>query len=234
MNKKICVILGVGPQLGRSVAIKFAHEGYDIGLMARNIEKCQQIESEIKNKYKQIKVLSLSTDSADEVSIRNSFQKIRENLGHPEVLVFNVGRFIRAGILDIKTQDFEQAWKSGCMGALISSQEVIPNMKKEGKGTIIFTGATGSLRGSVNFAPFAVTKFGLRALAQSIAREYGPYGIHVGHFIIDGHIGNMNTSKECKNQLSPDSIAESYWQLHCQDKSAWSLEVDLRPCEEKF
>jgi NAD(P)-dependent dehydrogenase (short-subunit alcohol dehydrogenase family) len=147
---------------------------------------------------------------------------------------------VRGGILDLDVAQFEQAWRANCLGALLGAQQVLAAMLTRGQGTILLTGATASLRGAANFAGLAVGKFGLRALAQSMARELGPQGIHVAHFVIDGQIDNPRTrgrtpaDRSQHTYLSPDAIAETYWQTHAQHPTAWALEIDLRPAVEKF
>jgi NAD(P)-dependent dehydrogenase (short-subunit alcohol dehydrogenase family) len=143
------------------------------------------------------------------------------------------------GILELPPEDFDRCWKANCAGAFYGAQSVLPAMLQRGRGTIILTGATASLRGSARFSALAVGKFGLRALAQSMAREFGPQGVHVAHAIIDGQINTprvreMSADREEHTMLSPNAIAEAYWQLHVQDSTAWTLELDLRPAVERF
>jgi NAD(P)-dependent dehydrogenase (short-subunit alcohol dehydrogenase family) len=164
---------------------------------------------------------------------------VRKDLGAPEVFVHNAGAFQMGSVLDVSPEQFEACWRANCLGAFLGAQQVLPAMLKNGQGTIVFTGATASLRGSARFSCLAVGKFGLRALAQSIAREFGPQGIHVAHVIIDGQINTprvrgINPDREEHTMLSPESIAETYWQLHSQDPTTWTLELDLRPSVEKF
>ncbi|MGH6831228.1 MAG: SDR family NAD(P)-dependent oxidoreductase, partial [Methylocella sp.] len=143
---------------------------------------------------------------------------------------FNASGYARGGILDLAPGQVEAAWRVGCLGGFLVGQAAAKAMSKPGRGTILFTGATASLRGSANFAPFAIAKFGLRALAQSMARELAPKGIHVAHVVIDGQIDV--TDNDAK--LNPADIAEAYWSLHRQPRSAWTQEADLRPWVEKF
>ena len=219
-------MLGVGPGLGGSIAKRFAREGWSIGLMARNRAKLEAMQQEISALGGTSR--AVACDAADERSVQDAFAKLRSELGDPEVFVYNAGGFHMGSIVDITAEQFERTWKISCLGGFLSAREVLPPMIKAGRGTIIFTGATASLRGSANFAPFAVGKFGLRALAQSIAREMAPKGIHVAHVVIDGQIGDDPKG------LSPDAIAEQYWNLFTQHPSTWTLELDLRPNVEKF
>ena len=144
-----------------------------------------------------------------------------------------------AGILELTPEQFEQNWKVNCFGAFLAVQQVLPAMIERGGGTILLTGATAAVRGSAKFAALAVGKFGLRALAQSLAREFGSQGIHVAHIIIDGMINTprvraMASEREEHTLVSPEAIAQTYWQLYQQDATAWTLELDLRPAVEKF
>lgn len=234
---KIAVVVGVGPGLGAAVARRFAREGFAVGLMARGAEKLVPVQKEIE--VQGGKALSLSTDATDPASVASSFGHVREQLGNPNVLVYNAGSFQPAGILDVSPEDFVQHWKANCYGGFLTAQQVLPAMVKQGAGTILLTGATASVRGSARFACLAVGKFGLRALAQSLAREFGPQGIHVAHVIIDGVIDTprvraMMPNRETATLMAPDAIADAYWHLHTQHPSSWGLEVDLRPSVEKF
>jgi NAD(P)-dependent dehydrogenase (short-subunit alcohol dehydrogenase family) len=144
-----------------------------------------------------------------------------------------------AGILELTPEQFESSWKVNCFGAFLAVQQVLPAMVERSRGTILLTGATAAVRGSAKFAALAVGKFGLRALAQSLAREFGSQGIHVAHIIIDGMINTprvraMASEREEHTLVSPEAIAQTYWQLYQQDATAWTLELDLRPAVEKF
>jgi NAD(P)-dependent dehydrogenase (short-subunit alcohol dehydrogenase family) len=156
------------------------------------------------------------------------------------VLVYNAGAFQMGSVLQLSPADLERTWRVNCLGGLITAQAVLPKMVERGRGTILFTGATAALRGSAQFASLAVGKFGLRALAQSMARELGPRGIHVAHVIIDGGVDTPRVRAMVAGRqvapalLSPAAIAETYWHLHTQDPSAWTHEIDLRPSVEKF
>jgi NAD(P)-dependent dehydrogenase (short-subunit alcohol dehydrogenase family) len=184
-------------------------------------------------------VRSYVGDASDEASIRATFARVREEMGAPEVLLYNAGAFQAGGVLELSATAFEQAWRVNCLGGLLAAQAVLPAMLERGRGSIIFSGATASVRGSARFAGLAVGKFGLRALAQSMARELGPKGIHVAHVVIDGGIDSARVRTMLADRgpgtfLAPTAIAENYWNLHAQDPSAWSQEIDLRPSVEKF
>ncbi|MGA7965297.1 MAG: SDR family oxidoreductase, partial [Gammaproteobacteria bacterium] len=172
-------------------------------------------------------------------SVSAAFARIRDTLGAPQVLIYNAGSYAPGGLLDIDPEQFESAWRANCYGGFLCAREVLPAMQKAGAGTLLFTGATAALRGSAGFAGLAVGKFGLRALTQSMAREFGPQGIHVVHAVIDGQIATPSArerqpERAAETFLDPDAIAETYWQLHCQHPTAWTLELDLRPHVESF
>jgi len=237
----VAVVVGVGPGLGFAVALKFAQEGYRVALVARNKEKLVEFEKKIADHQGGTQSASFSCDSSDEHSVSSTFDQIRSQLGEPEVLVYNVGAMIRGSILDIKPADFEKSLKANCLGAFLAAQQVLPSMVSKGKGTLLFTGATASLRGSANFGPFAAGKFGLRALAQSIAREMGPKGVHVAHVVVDGPIDltparQYMSAVEKRDEafLDPKEMAETYWFLHKQHPRAWTHEVELRTSLEKW
>lgn len=236
-GQKVTVVLGVGPGLGAAVSHRFAREGFAVGLMARNKKKLTAIQKEIECAGGT--AVSISVDATDSESVKSAFDEVHQKLGSVEVFVYNAGAFRKGGILEVTPDEFERCWKSNCFGAFLGVQQVLPMMLQQGRGTIIFTGATGSMRGSAYFSCLAVGKFGLRALAQSLAREFGPRGVHVAHVIIDGQIATprqrpMEPDREAHTFLAPEAIAESYWQLYIQDPSAWTLELDLRPSVEKF
>ncbi len=236
IEAKVAVIVGVGSGLGSAVAHRFAHEGFAVGLMARQEDKLVEIQQEIEANSG--KAMSIGVDVTNVASMKSGFAQVHSQLGAPSVLVYNAGAFKIAGILEITPEQFETNWKVNCFGALIAAQEVLPPMVEKGHGTILLTGATAAIKGSARFAGLAVGKFGLRALAQSMAREFGPQGIHVAHIIIDGIINTprvqaMALQREA-HTLSKEAIAETYWQLYKQDATAWTLELDLRPAVERF
>ena len=236
-ERKVAVVLGVGPGLGAAVARRFAREGFAVGLMARGKDKLTPVQAEIEKDGGT--ALSIATDATNPASVAAAFAQVRDQLGAPEVFVYNAGAFQMGGILEVTPEQFEQCWKANCFGGFLGAQQVLPAMVARRRGTILLTGATGSLRGGAQFACLAVGKFGLRALAQSLAREFGPQGIHVAHIIVDGQIDTprlraMAPDRATHTLLSPAAIAETYWQLHVQDATAWSLELDLRPAVEKF
>ncbi|MDP8899809.1 MAG: SDR family NAD(P)-dependent oxidoreductase [Actinomycetota bacterium] len=237
MNGKTAAILGVGPGLGAAVARRFAREGFAVALMARREGSVAGVREEIEGAGGT--ALPISADATDPASVAAAFDEVRSNLGDPEVFVYNAGAFQMGGILDLSPEKFDECFKANCAGAFYAAQQVLPAMVEAGRGTVLLTGATAALRGSARFSALAVGKFGLRALAGSMAREFGPQGIHVAHVVIDGQIDTprvreMSPGREDHTMLSPDAIADTYWQLHSQDRTAWTLELDVRPSMERF
>jgi NAD(P)-dependent dehydrogenase (short-subunit alcohol dehydrogenase family) len=205
--------------------------------MARREESVAGVREEIEGAGG--RALPVSADATDPTSVAAAFDEVRSNLGAPEVFVYNAGAFQMGGILDLSPEKFDECFKANCAGAFYAAQQVLPAMVEAGRGTVLLTGATAALRGGARFSALAVGKFGLRALAQSMAREFGPQGIHVAHVVVDGQIDTprvreMSPDREDHTMLSPDAIAETYWQLHSQHRTAWTLELDLRPAVESF
>jgi NAD(P)-dependent dehydrogenase (short-subunit alcohol dehydrogenase family) len=234
----VIAVVGVGPGLGASLARRFAREDFAVALLARHAESLEPVRAELEQGG--ARALALPTDGTRPDQVRAAFARIKRELGAPSVLVYNAGNFFRGGILELTPEQFVQAWEANCLGAFLAAQQVLPDMVARGAGTVLLTGATGSLRGGARFACLAVGKFGLRALGQSMAREFGPQGVHVAHVVIDGQIDNPRTrartpeGRATESFLSADAIAEQYWNLHAQPRTAWSLELDLRPAVEKF
>ena len=213
MNGRVATVLGVGPGLGAALARRFAGEGFAIAMMARREESLARIRQDIVNDGGT--ALPVSTDATDADSVAAAFKRVRDELGDPEVLVYNAGAFQMGGVLEISPAQFDESFRANCAGAFYAGREVPPAMVEAGRGTILLTGASAALRGKARFSALAVGKFGLRALAQSMAREFGPQGIHVSHVIIDGQINTpsireMSPDREEHTLLSSDSIAETY------------------------
>jgi NAD(P)-dependent dehydrogenase (short-subunit alcohol dehydrogenase family) len=237
MSDRVAAVLGVGPGLGAALARRFAGEGFGVALMARREESVAGVREEIEGGGGA--ALPVSADATDPDSVAAAFERVRSELGDPEIFVYNAGAFQMGGILDLSPRQFDECFRANCAGAFYAARQVLPAMVEAGSGTILLTGASAALRGKANFSALAVGKFGLRALAQSMAREFGPQGIHVSHVIVDGQINTprareMFPDREDYTLLSPNSIAETYWQLHSQDPTAWTLELDLRPAVESF
>jgi NAD(P)-dependent dehydrogenase (short-subunit alcohol dehydrogenase family) len=222
-SKPVAIVVGVGPGLGAALVRRFANEGMAVALAARQGDRLASLAKETGGK-------AYGCDATVETAVGDLFAAIERDLGHPELVVFNAGGYVRKPIAELSVADVENTWRSNCLGGFLVGRAAAQAMLPAGSGTIIFTGATAAMRGGVNFAAFAMGKFGLRALAQSMARELGPKGIHVAHTIIDGGIGE-NTEA---TKLAPAAIVDAYWHLHRQAKSAWTQELDLRPWAEKF
>jgi NAD(P)-dependent dehydrogenase (short-subunit alcohol dehydrogenase family) len=184
------------------------------------------------------RLVAMPCDVTDPAQVSAAFEEIELRLGPLECAVFNAGAYRRGSILDIAPDDFEYCWRVGAFAGFLIGQAAARRMVPRGSGTILFTGATASLRGGANFANLASPKFALRAIAQSMARELGPRGIHVAHVIIDGQIGGTargeGDARLPDSRLAPDAIAEAYLDLHRQHRSAWAQEIDLRPWVERF
>jgi len=223
---EVAIVVGAGPGLGHALVERFAQAGMAVAAVSR-----KGVAPKLPKGRGMARGYACDATIGDQV--KNTFARITAELGAPDLVVFNVGTWDRAGILEISDELFQQTWRTGCFGGFLVGRAAVETMLPRGRGTILFTGATGSIRGGAGFAAFAVPKFGLRALAQSMARELGPKGVHVGHVIIDGMIGREDESPQ-QGFLKPSEIAEAYYQLHRQKPSAWTHEIDLRPAVEKF
>ena len=238
-NRNTAVIVGAGPGLGSALARCFARHGMSVVAARREARELDGLVRELGAGAR-----AYACDATDEGAVRRLFSAVAADPGPPRLVVFNAGAYVRKGILDTSVEEFERCWKIACLGGFLVGREAVRAMlgAKSGahhRGTLIFTGATASLRGSAMFHNLAVGKFGLRALAQSMAREFQPQGIHVAHVVIDGQIESRRPGRSAAERgadavLSPDAIAEAYYQLHLQPPSAWTLEMDLRPYVEKF
>lgn len=239
MTQDVAIVVGVGPGLGWALAKRFALAGMRTVAVARNRQKLEALLAQQRDRVPADAVRVSPCDATDAAAVAALFETTAREHGLPNVVVFNAGAFEPAGILDIAPETFERCWRIGCFGGFLVGQAAARVMVPHGAGTIIFTGATASLRGSAGFANLAVPKFGLRALAQSMARELGPKGVHVAHVVIDGQIESARyqhliDKRGPDSLLPPDAIAEAYYQLHRQPRGAWTHELDLRPWVEKF
>lgn len=225
------IVVGVGPGLGLALVERFAREGFTVAAAARREDAVAAL---VKDKPG---VRAYGCDASDPEAVTRLFAAVERDLGAPNVVIYNASGMVRGGIAELDPRAFERAWRTGCFGGFLVGQAAARALMPKGAGTILFTGATASLRGSANFAGFAVAKFGLRALAQSMARELGPKGIHVAHVIVDGQIESERYRAAERGPdalLAPAAIADAYWHLHSQARSAWTQELDLRPWVEKF
>jgi NAD(P)-dependent dehydrogenase (short-subunit alcohol dehydrogenase family) len=234
-KRETAVVFGVGQGLGSALVRRFAAENMQVGAVSRDEAKLNTLI----NSGDSQGIRPYAADVGNSEDVLRVFESVDSDFGIPDVVVFNAGAYKKGNVLDIDPADFERCWRIGCLGGLLVGQAAARRMVKRGHGTIIFTGATAALRGSAGFANLAVPKFGLRALAQSMARELGPQGIHVGFVIIDGQIESeryqhLIDERGQDSVLAPDAIAELYLQLHHQPRSAWTHEIDVRPWSEKF
>jgi NAD(P)-dependent dehydrogenase (short-subunit alcohol dehydrogenase family) len=216
---------------------RFADGGMDVVAAARRGPALDSLIQDIGGGERQIH--AHPCDATREEDIRELFDFAERTAGPVGAVIYNAGAFQPARVADIEADDFERCWRVGCFGAFLVGREAARRMLPRNAGTLIFTGATAALRGGAGFANLAVPKFGLRALSQSLARELGPEGIHVAHVTIDGQIlserhAELAAQRPEDGLLHPDAIAENYWHLHNQHRSAWTQEMDLRPWVEKF
>jgi NAD(P)-dependent dehydrogenase (short-subunit alcohol dehydrogenase family) len=226
-------IVGVGPGLGLALVDAFAAEGYRVFAAARRAADLDALPFAARDR-----VVTAACDATDPEQVGRLFERI-EAAGPLAAAVFNAGTYEPGRIVDIAPEDFERCWRVGCFGGFLVGRAAARTMLARGAGTILFTGATASLRGSAGFANLAVPKFGLRALAQSLARELMPRGIHVAHVIVDGQIRSARyehllAQRGADSLLEPAAMAANYVALHRQPRSAWTFELDLRPWVEKF
>lgn len=232
------VILGVGPGLGAAAARRFAAAGLAVAIAARTADKLAPVVAEIERAGG--RALAVPTDATSEASVTDLVAWAERDLGPLAVAVYNASGRVVKSLLDLSGAEVEDAWRRACLGGFFLGREAARRMVPRSAGTILFTGATAGMRGGANFAAFAIGKFGLRALAQSMARELGPKGIHVAHINIDGPINTgaqaarLATERAADGLLDPAAIAETYFQLHMQHRSAWTQELDVRPWVEKF
>lgn len=234
---KIAVIAGVGPGLGAAIARKFADEGCNLALLSRSSAYSINLSKRLEETG--ISAIPIPTDITDAGQVTDSFAKIRQELGVPDILINHAGNAAWGNLSELTAEAFENSWRVCTLGAFLCVKQVVPGMIEKGEGTILFSGATSAVRGRSGAIAFSSAKFAMRGLASSLAREVGPQGIHVAHVIIDGIIDSPNLRERYKlseNEplLKPDAIAETYWALVQQERSAWSFEVDVRPHNEEF
>ncbi|MGZ0747929.1 SDR family NAD(P)-dependent oxidoreductase [Haloparvum sp. AD34] len=231
------LIAGVGPGLGESLARKFAAEGCQVGLLARTESYVAELAADLPTA-----AVGVDCDLTDPDDVVTAVETVRDELGPIEILVNHASGGAWKGIDDLTVDELDQAHAVGVRGGFCATRAVVDDMREAGGGTVIFTGATSALRGRDGALAFSAAKFGVRGMAESLARELGPEGIHVAHVVIDGQIlppelreeGAEGGAPETEEYLDPDAIAESYWHLVEQDRSAWTLELDLRPHVEEF
>ena len=223
MNEKV-LIVGAGTGLSALIARLCSSEGMEVALAARNIDKLVSLKKEINAK-------TFKCDASDINEVSSLFRELDQSFGIPNLVIYNPSSRIRGAIGDLDPKETQEAINITCFGGFLVAQEASKRMLKNKKGSIFFTGASASIKGFANSSVFAMGKFGLRGLAQSLARELHPQNIHIGHFIIDGGIGKSSTGYKL---INPDSIANTYLEVHKQDSSAWTWEVELRTNKETF
>ncbi len=234
--KPVAVVVGVGPGLGSAIARRFA-AGYTVALVARNADYLAKVAAEIAAAGGVAHPVAANT--ADESAIASAFDTIRRQLGDPEVLVYNAAMRPFGRLMETKPSTFENTWRVNAFGAFLCSQQVVPAMQQAGHGTILFTGATAGVKPYPTSAAFGPAKFAMRGLAQVMARDLQPHGIHVAYINVDGAIDmpfirqRFPDLKE-EDMLKPAAIADAYWFVAHQDRSAWTHELDVRPFKEKF
>ncbi len=240
-EKKAILVVGAGDATGGAIARRFAREGYIACVTRRSADKLAPLVAQIEAAGG--KAVPFGSDARNEDEVIRLVERIEREIAPIEAAVFNVGGNVRFGITETTTRVYTKVWEMAALAGFLMGREVAKVMLPRERGSIFFTGATASLRGRDGFAAFAGAKHALRALAQSMARELGPKGIHVAHLVIDGAIDTAFIRdtfperyklKEKEGIVNPDAIAEAYWQLHIQPKNAWTHEMDLRPWMEPF
>lgn len=233
---KVALIVGAGDHLGGAIARRFARQGYQVCVTRRRGKSLEGLVQTIEAAGGTAH--GFYSDAREEDQVAELIETIERDVGPIEACVFNVGGNVKFGILETTTRVYTKVWQMCALAGFLTGREVARRMVERGQGTIIFTGASASLRGSAGFSAFSGGKHALRALAQSMARELGPKGLHIAHVVIDGPIDTPATrelfpdifaSRPPDGVLQPDDIAETYWAIHSQPRSAWSHEVDVRP-----
>ncbi len=242
-KKGVCLVVGAGDDTGAAIARAFARDGLTVCLVRRerHADALEALAQTIRDEGYQ--AVACPADARDEDAMVGLFNKIESDIGPIEVVVFNIGANVRFNITDTTARVYRKVWEMACFAGFLTGREAASRMLKRGRGTIIFTGATASMRGGVGFSAFSGAKHALRALAQSMARELGPKNIHVAHTIIDGaidssfireNVPHVDDLREKDGILNPDHIAQNYVMLHHQPRTAWTHELDLRPWTEKW
>lgn len=243
MKKNVALIIGAGADTGGAIARAFAADGYHacVTRRPRNLDQLEILVDTIRSGGDAASAFGV--DARDEDAMESLVAQIEAEIGPIEVCVFNIGANVRFGIGETTPRVFRKVWEMACFGGFLTAHYVLPRMAARGHGTMIFTGATASIRGGSGFSAFASAKAGLRNLAQSAAREFGPQGVHVAHTIIDGmidstfirdNVAGVDRLRAEDRILNPDHIAQNYLHLHHQPRDAWTFELDLRPYGENW
>ena len=240
-NKKVVLVVGAGDATGGAIAKRFAQEGFVACVTRRSADKLQPLVDAIKADGGEAH--GFACDARKEEDVIALVEQIESQIGPIEAFVFNIGANVPCSILEETARKYFKIWEMACFSGFLNAREVAKRMAKRQRGTILFTGATAGLRGAAGFAAFAGAKHGIRALAQSMARELGPMNIHVAHVVVDGAIDTdfiresfpeKYATKDQDGILNPEHIAENYWYLHSQPRDAWTFELDLRPWSERW
>jgi NAD(P)-dependent dehydrogenase (short-subunit alcohol dehydrogenase family) len=237
-SNPVALVVGAGAGLGAGLGRRFAAAGMSVALASRSETNATHVAGEVASVIDGT-VRGYGCDATDPGEVADLFDAVAGDLGVPELVVYNAGGFLKKSILAITPDEFEDEWRVTCMGGFLTGAEAARRMLNSKKGTLIFTGATACYRAGSEFAGFAVPKFGLRALAQAMARELGPRGLHVALVNIDGEINGPHHAHEIEARgvdafLDTDAIAETYYMLHRQHPTAWTHELDLRPAVERW
>ncbi|MFT4613636.1 MAG: NAD(P)-dependent dehydrogenase (short-subunit alcohol dehydrogenase family) [Bacteroidia bacterium] len=241
MSNSVAIVVGAGDAIGSAIVRKFAQRGLTVVALRRNGDKLTPMVDELRLAGHDAH--AYSCDARKEEQIVERFAAIEQEHGEIDVVVFNIGANVPMGILDTDSRKFFKIWEMACFAGFLTGREAARYMTKRGRGTLLFTGATASIRGAAGFAAFASAKHGLRALAQSMARELGPQNIHVAHVVIDAAVDtqwiseNFPDSAKLKKQdgiVIPDDLADNYVMLYDQPRNAWTFEMDLRPWMERW
>jgi len=241
MTDKVALVIGAGDAIGSAIARKFAHRGFTVCAARRNGDKLAPLVEELTTAGHSAHAFTF--DARKEEATERLFEEIERDIGEIEVMVFNIGANVPMGILETDSRKFYKIWEMACFAGFLSGREAARYMTQRQRGTILFTGATASIRGAAGFAAFASAKHGLRALAQSMARELGPQNIHVAHVVIDAAVDtqwiteNFPSAAELKTKegiVEPNDLADNYVMLHDQPRNAWTFELDVRPWIEKW
>ena len=240
-NKKVVLVVGAGDATGGAIAKRFAQEGFIACVTRRSADKLQPLVDAIKANSGEAH--GFACDARKEEDVIALVEQIESQIGPIEAFVFNIGANVPCSILEETARKYFKIWEMACFSGFLNAREVAKRMAKRQRGTILFTGATAGMRGAAGFAAFAGAKHGIRALAQSMARELGPMNIHVAHVVVDGAIDTdfiresfpeKYATKDEDGILNPEHIAENYWYLHSQPRDAWTFELDLRPWSERW
>ncbi|WP_434676076.1 SDR family oxidoreductase [Pseudomonas sp. D3-10] len=240
-NKKVVLVVGAGDATGGAIARRFAQEGFVACVTRRSADKLEPLVNSIRDEGGDAH--GFACDARNEDEVIGLIEQIEEQIGPIEAFIFNIGANVPCSILEETARKYFKIWEMACFSGFLNAREVAKRMVKRQRGTILFTGATAGLRGASGFAAFAGAKHGVRALAQSMARELGPMNVHVAHVIVDGAIDTAfirdnfpekYATKDEDGILDPEHIAENYWYLHTQPRDAWTFELDLRPWSERW